>query len=123
MEILYLAVFFVIMFFIALGVYFFVYLKIDSFSSEPMKISVERLEMLSADEARKNFNRKFLEITGSVSSIKYTGSEYIMTLGKNFKCYFKYANFPIVLLENEMIKVSGFYFDNGNLRGLKKCSV
>ena len=108
---------------VALTVYFFVYRKIDSLNAEPLKISVERLEILSSDEARKNFNRRFLEVTGSVSRIKYNGSEYVMTLGKDFKCYFKYANFPIVLLENETIKVSGFYFDDGKLRGLKKCSV
>jgi len=124
LEILILTIFFALMTFVALSVYFFVYRKIiEEYDAEPLKVTVERLEILTPEEAAKNFNRKFLEVTGKVSRIKYDGNKYIMTLGKDFKCYFKYANFPIVVLENEIIKVSGFYFDDGNLRGLKKCSV
>ncbi len=115
---------------VALGVfffiYFFVYRRLDKFDERPLEISLEQLTYeysSNKDLARQKFNNKFLEVTGKISQITYNGEEYVMTLYPDFNCYFKYANFPIVLLEGEIITVKGIFFDNGNLRGLKRCSV
>ena len=107
--------------------YFFVYRKIDKIIGvKPLKISVAQLKNeYASDEntAREKFNSKILEVTGRVSKIIYNGNEYIMTLENDFNCYFKYANFPIVLIEGQSITIVGIFYDDGNLYCMKKCFV
>ena len=109
-----------------LGFLLYAYVYPDSNYENLIKISSEELlNEYSSDPkaARLKYKNKFLELTGQISYIRHNGKEYVMTLDETFECYFKYANFPLILSENTKIKIRGVFFDNGKIRGLKRCSV
>ena len=109
-----------------LGFLIYAYVYPDSDDESLIKISSEELiSEYTSDEkaARLKYKNKFLELTGRISYIHHNGQEYVMILNEAFECYFKYANFPLILSENTEIKIRGVFFDDGKKRGLKRCSA
>ena len=109
-----------------LGFFIYSYIYPDFKEENLIKISSEELlkeYKTDKDGTRLKYKNKFLELSGQISYIRHDGNEYIITLDEAFECYFKYANFPLILSENSKIKIIGIFFDNGKIHGLKKCSV